>query len=429
MAPDIMGTIILVITLLLFITQWIPPTATAILSIALFALTGAASYETCISGFSNNIIIMLFGVLIVGQAMLESGLATMIGRACLKLSRGHESRFLLYMMIAIGVLSMFIDNTTTVAVMLPIMASAVVESDGRMRFMNLVMPASLAAMAGGASLLIGCTVNLTGQSILLEYTGQSFTLTDFTVANLPVLVLVIVYCMTIGRKLAARIWVDGEHKALEQPAVNRYVSDRGAQPEINMRKCGIMAAILLLMICLFLFTDLPLGLTANVAALLCILFRLVSLKTALPRLDWDIIIRLACTLGLAAALQECGFCELISGAFISVFGSGISPWVIMVFTLVVSTVMSQFMGNSTVVLVLGAAILPIVTGLGYDPLAVTMALTMGSSFAWMTPIAGACIGITYSSGYRFTDYARYTGLLTVLMWAVAVIWLPLAFPF
>ena len=80
-------------------------------------------------------------------------------------------------------------------------------------------------------------------------------------------------------------------------------------------------------------------------------------------------------------------------------------------------------------LVLGAAILPIVTGLGYDPLAVTMALTMGSSFAWMTPIAGACIGITYSSGYRFTDYARYTGLLTVLMWAVAVIWLPLAFPF
>lgn len=54
MAPDIMGTIILVITLLLFITQWIPPTATAILSIALFALTGAASYETCISGFPTT---------------------------------------------------------------------------------------------------------------------------------------------------------------------------------------------------------------------------------------------------------------------------------------------------------------------------------------------------------------------------------------
>lgn len=429
MAPDIVGTIILIVTLILFITQWIPPTATAILSILLFALTGAASYSTCISGFSNNIIIMLFGVLIVGQAMLESGLATMIGRACLKLSRGHETRFLLYMMITIGILSMFIDNTTTVAVMLPIMASAAAASNGKMRFMNLVMPAALAAMTGGASLMIGCTVNLTGQSLLTEYTNEAFTLTDFTAANLPIFILTIVYCSTIGRKLAGRIWGDEAHRALELPAVARYIDSSSDGHEPDKRKCMLMCLILLLMICLFLFTDLPLGITANIAALLCVFFRLVKLKSALPRLDWDIIIRLACTLGLAAALQECGFCELISGAFISAFGTGISPWAIIIFTVVVSTVMSQFIGNSTVVLVLGAAILPIVTGLGYNPLAITMALVMGSSFAWMTPIAGACIGITFSSGYSFTDYAKYTWPLTVLMWILTIAWLPVIFPF
>ena len=429
MAPDILGTIILAFILLLFITQWIPPTATAILSLVLFSVTGAASFETCISGFSNNIIIMLFGVLIVGQAMLESGLATLIGRAWLRLSKGHERRFLLYMMVAIAVLSMFIDNTTTVAVMLPIMASAVAASNGKMRFMNLVMPAALSAMVGGACLMIGCTVNLTGQSILTEYTDYAFSMTDFTIANLPVLVLVIIYCLTIGYKLAGRIWGDEEHRALEQPAVDRYVNSSSEQPETDKRKCVTMGIILGIMICLFLFTDLPLGLSANIAATLCLLFRLVNLKTALPRLDWDIIIRLACTLGLASALQECGFCELISGAFISAFGSGISPWVIMVFTLVLSSIMSQFMGNSTVVLVLGAAILPIVIGLGYDPMAVTMALIMGSSFAWMTPIAGACIGISFSSGYKFTDYAKYGGPLTVLMWVVAAVWLPIVFPF
>ena len=429
MAPDIVGTIILVITLVLFITQWIPPTATAILSVVLFALSGAASFETCISGFSNNIIIMLFGVLIVGQAMLESGLATLIGQACLRLSKGHERRFLLYIMIAVALLSMFIDNTTTVAVMLPIMASAVAASNGKMRFMNLVMPAALSAMVGGACLMIGCTVNLTGQSILTEYTDRAFSMTDFTIANFPVLVLTIVYCLTIGYKLAGRIWGGKECLMLEKPAVDRCVNDSSGQPETAKRKCITMGVILGIMICLFLFTDLPLGLSANIAAILCMLFRLVNLKAALPRLDWDIIIRLACTLGLAAALQECGFCELISGAFISAFGYGISPWVIMVFTLVVSNIMSQFMGNSTVVLVLGAAILPIVTGLGYDPMAVTMALIMGSSFAWMTPIAGACIGISFSSGYRFTDYAKYGGVLTVLMWIVASVWLPVVFPF
>lgn len=429
MAPDILGTIILAFILLLFITQWVPPTATAILSLILFSATGAASFETCISGFSNNIIIMLFGVLIVGQAMLESGLATLIGRACLRLSKGHERRFLLYMMLAIAMLSMFIDNTTTVAIMLPIMASAVAASNGKMRFMNLVMPATLSAMVGGACLMIGCTVNLTGQSILTAYTDFAFSMTDFTIANLPVLVLVIVYCLTIGYKLAGRIWGDEEHRALETSTVDRYVNGSSDQPVTDKRKCITMVVILGIMICLFLFTDLSLGLSASVAAMLCILFRLVNLKAALPRLDWDIIISLACTLGLAAALQECGFCELISGAFISAFGLGMSPLVIMVFTLVLSSIMSQFIGNSTVVLVLGAAILPIVTGLGYDPTAVTMALIMGSSFAWMTPIAGACIGISFSSGYCFTDYAKYGGVMTVLMWVVAAVWLPIVFPF
>lgn len=183
------------------------------------------------------------------------------------------------------------------------------------------------------------------------------------------------------------------------------------------------------MICLFLFSDLPLGVSSGIAALLCIFCQLVSLKKALPRLDWDVTIRLACTLGLAAALKECGFCDLISNAFISAFGTNISPYLIMIVIMVVATVMSQFMGNSTVVLLLGAAILPIVVSLGYNPMAVMMALVMGASFAWMTPIAGACIGISYSGGYEFNDYAKYTVLLTILMWVICAVWLPIVFPF
>ena len=102
---------------------------------------------------------------------------------------------------------------------------------------------------------------------------------------------------------------------------------------------------------------------------------------------------------------------------------------ILVVVLVASNLMSQFMGNSTVVLLLGASVIPIVVNLGYNPMAITMALIMGASFAWMTPIAGACIGISFSGGYEFNDYAKYTALLTLLMYAVLILWLPIAFPF
>lgn len=425
-----LGCILLVITLVLFITQWIPATATAILSVTLFAVTGAASYTTCFSGFSNNIIIMLVSVLIVGQAMLESGLATLIGQTCLRLSKGSEKRFLLYICLAISLLSAFMDNTTTVAVMLPVMASAVSASKGKMNFMNLVMPAAIAAMVGGGCLMIGCTVNLTGQSILTEYTDYAFNMTDFTIATLPVLVLLIVYVLTVGYKLGNRIWNRPERHEAEHEAIKKFAClGPGEKPAVNTGKCLTMGIILLIMISLFLFTDLPLGLSASICAMLCVLLRVVDLKRALPKVDWDVVIRLACTLGLAAALKECGFCELISNAFISAFGSNVSPTVILIVVLVVSNLMSQFMGNSTVVLLLGAAVIPIVVSLGYDPLAITMALTLGASFAWMTPIAGACIGVSYSGGYEFNDYARYTWLLTLAMYVVLAVWLPIVFPF
>lgn len=429
MSSAVLGCILLVITLVLFVTQWIPATATAILSITLFAVTGAASYKTCISGFSNNIIIMLVSVLIVGQAMLESGLATLIGQTCFRLSKGREKRFLLFIALAVAVLSAFMDNTTTVAVLLPVMASAVSASKREMNFMNLVMPSAIAAMVGGGCLLIGCTVNLTGQSILTEYTDYAFRMTDFTLASLPVLILVLVYMLTIGYKLGNRIWNKPERREAEHDAIKKFACLGSEKPVIDRRKCITMGCILLVMICLFLFTKLPLGLSGSIAAMLCVLLRVVDLKRALPKLDWDVVIRLACTLGLAAALKECGFCDLISNAFISVFGRNVSPMVILVIVLVASNLMSQFMGNSTVVLLLGAAVIPIVVSLGYSPLPITMALTLGASFAWMTPIAGACIGISFSGGYQFNDYARYTWPLTLMMYVVLSIWIPIVFPF
>jgi len=429
MSSAVIGSIILFITLVLFVTQWIPATATAIISVTLFALTGAASYKTCFSGFSNNIIIMLLGVLIVGQAMLESGLATLIGQTCFKLSKGREKRFLFFIVVSIAIMSAFMDNTTTVAVFLPVIASAVSASKRKMNFMNFVMPASIAAMVGGACLMIGCTVNLTGQSVLTEYTEYSFSMTDFTIASFPVLILIIVYILTIGYNLGNRIWNKPERRDAEHEAIRKFACVDDEKPVISRRRCIIMGCILLVMICLFLFTDLPLGLSASVAAMLCVLFRVVNLKHALPKIDWDVVIRLACTLGLAAALKESGFCDLISNAFISLFGDSVSPMTILVVVLVVSNLMSQFMGNSTVVLLLGAAVIPIVVSLGYSPLPITMALIMGASFAWMTPIAGACIGISFSGGYEFNDYAKYTLLLTLIMYVVISIWIPIVFPF
>ena len=429
MPSELIGSLILLITVFLYVTKLISVTATSVLAIVLFAATGAAQFSTCVSGFSNNSVIMLFGVLIVGRAMLQSGLADLIGQTALKLSCGNEKRFLLYIMLSMGVLSMFIDNTTCVAVFLPIMAAAVAQSNGEMRFMNLVMPASIAAMIGGGCLLIGCTVNLNAQTVLVGYTGYEFSMFDFTKACVPAFIACVAYVMLSGYRRGCRIWGSEMRAELEKEIVANLGANQSTNAQIDKAKCLKMTAALLVMIALFLFSKFPLGISANIAALLCIALKLVDIKDAVQHMDWEVVVRLGCALGLAGALKECGFCEMISDAFISTFGTSIPPILILVVVIVVSNIMSQFMGNSTVVLLLGAAILPIVDGLGINPMTITMGLVYGASFAFMTPIAGACIGVSYAAGYEFNDYAKYTYPLTLLIYIVGSLWLPIAFPF
>ena len=429
MPSELIGSLILLITVFLYVTKLIPVTATSILSIILFAVTGAAQFSTCVAGFSNNIVVQLFGVLIVGRAMLKSGLATLIGQTALKLSGGEEKRFLLYIMITVGFLSMFIDNTTCVAVFLPIMAAAVTQSRGKMRFMNLVMPASVASMIGGGCLLIGCTVNLTAQSVLTSYTSFEFSMFDFTKACVPAFIVCIAYIMLAGYRRGMNIWGSEARAAVEKKIVENFGAVQSTEDKPDKAKCLKMTFVLLVMVALFLFSTFPLGISANIAALLCITLRLVDVKDAVQHLDWEVVVRLGCALGLAGALKECGFCEMISAAFIGTFGTNISPVLILVVVIVMSNIMSQFMGNSTVLLLLGAAILPIVDSLGINPMTIAMGLTYGASFAFMTPIAGACIGVSYAAGYEFNDYAKYTYPLTLLIYLVGSLWLPIVFPF
>lgn len=429
MAPEVIGSIILLITVVLFITKWIPVTATSMLSIMLFTITGVASFESCVAGFSNFSVVMLFGILIVGRAMLKTGLAQFIGLTAMKWSGGNEKRFLLYIMICMGVLSMFIDNTTCVACFLPIMAAATAESKGNIRFMNLVMPASLAAMIGGGCLLIGCTVNLNAQVVLMGCTDYEFSMFDFTKGCVPALIALVAYVMLVGYKRGMKIWGSEERAAAEKEIVANLGADEDEIGEIDKIQCIKMVGVLVIMVSLFLFSDLSLGVSANIAALLCIVLKLVDIKDAIKHIDWEVVVRLGCALGLAGALKECGFCEMISNAFISAFGTAVSPRLILVVVMIVANIMSQFMGNSTVVLLVGAAIIPVVDGLGINPLSITMALVYGASFAFMTPIAGACIGVSYAAGYEFNDYAKYTFPLTILIYIVGAIWLPIAFPF
>ena len=60
---------ILVFCIVFFITEWIPSTVTSVIACLLFAMTGICSFSKAFSGFSNSTVILVFGMLVIGNAM------------------------------------------------------------------------------------------------------------------------------------------------------------------------------------------------------------------------------------------------------------------------------------------------------------------------------------------------------------------------
>jgi anion transporter len=421
MSSAVLALIILVFLIVLFIGEPIPFTATALLGCVLFTVTGVADYSSVFSGFAHDNVILLIGMLIVGEAMMESGLATLMGNYCVKISQGKEKHFIFFTCIAIGLLSMWMNNSSIYAVFLSIIVSiSSVHKD--FRLINMAMPISICAMAGGAITLVGSTVNISGQAVLTGMTEYKLGVFDFSKAGIPLFLITLVYIMTIGMKYSEKIWGNRKDEKIDSSQLIKT-------SKVNTKKIISMLFVLLLLVIGFVTEIFPIGLTAIITALLCALFRLVNLKKALRIINWDVIVRLAAMMGIVKALSDSGFNKLLSDMFIKYFGNNTSPYIILVIATIIPMVISQVLSNNGTVLILLPPILAVTIGLGYSPLPFALAVIYGASLAFMMPTAGVCIGLSMVAGYKFKDYFRYSWLLSLLLAIGIIVFVPIFFPF
>ena len=120
--------------------------------------------EEALSGFSNQVVIMMIGLFVVGGAIFQTGLAKMISSKILKLAGKNETVLFLLVMLVTGSIGAFVSNTGTVALMLPIVVSLAYNAG--MSPSRLLMPLAFASSMGGMMTLIGTPPNLIIQDTL-----------------------------------------------------------------------------------------------------------------------------------------------------------------------------------------------------------------------------------------------------------------------
>ena len=206
--------IILAVSIVLFVVDRIRVDGVALGAVLALLVTGVLTTDEAFAGFSNDTVLSITFLFVVGGAIWQTGLADQIGRRVLAIAGSDETRLLVVLMVAVAMLSGFMSNTGTVAVLLP--AVAVMARQGGFSPAKLLIPLSFGSMLGGAATLIGTPPNLIVSGTLRSAGEEPFGFFSFLPFGLLVLVVGLVYMLTVGRRLlpgAATADGDGDRPA------------------------------------------------------------------------------------------------------------------------------------------------------------------------------------------------------------------------
>lgn len=143
-----------------------------------------------------------------------------------------------------------------------------------------------------------------------------------------------------------------------------------------------------------------------VAAVLVVLFRVLSPKQAYDAIDWPIVVMLGCLIPVGEALKETGAAGLIGDA-LTVVAAHLPGSLAVGFILIASMLVTPFLHHAAAVLVMGPVAASVAGNLGYGPDAFLMAVALGASCDFLTPVRHQNnLLVMGPGGYRFSDYWR-----------------------
>jgi len=409
--PDVLGLIILVICIILFIGKWIPAAATGVLGCLLMVLTKVCTFEEAFGGFSSSIVILLASAMVVGIALFKTGAAQLIGRFIITATKNNEFLFLVVSCLVCGVLAMFLANTAILAAFIPIV-DCVCEISPSMKRRNLLLPIAYSVMVGEACTLIGCTPQLTANALLLKLTGEQMTMCSLTGPGVCILALYLLYNAFFGYKDGKKIW--GKRPEADM-GVSQEKKDSVMKTKADKKKLIIVSIIVVLMLISYATSFISTTLTAVIAVMLCILTGCCSVKDCVRELPWETMVFLASCLGLANGLSAAGSGDLIGKGVSFLLGSVHSPFVIYAVMTVFTLILSQFITNSTAIIIVLPIAVSMCTNFGFNVMPFCLGITLAASIASCTPLAAAQITMTQVAGYEFSDYLRYGWKPTLIM--------------
>ena len=422
MAPHVLSVLILACIIICFVTRVAPLGVTAVLGAVAMAVAGIIPFHSALAPFGSDTVMLILGMIVVGNALNETGFTGFIGRQLTRIPGlgGDERIFLIATMALVALLSGFMSNTATVAVFLPLIASIAKTSNGAITKKNTYMAVGVSSIIGGNLTLAGSTPQIVAQGILSQTSGcQPMKFFDLAKGTFPLLVLMLIYFATVGYRMEKKIFNFDE--------VKMEAADEGSAGSAQKGKIIICGVILLWCIVGFVFNFFTLGTVAVIAACVCVITGCVSISRAAVAMDWTSILVLGGSMGFSKGLDQSGALRMVADSLLNLFGPAATAFAIFALFLVLAAVMGNIMSHTATTAVLVPIAIAVAQRLDSNPTLFTIGVVIGCNLAFATPVSTPPLTMTLCGGYRFNDYIIVGGVLNLLGVVVALFTLPLLY--
>jgi sodium-dependent dicarboxylate transporter 2/3/5 len=425
-----------------WVTEAIPIPATALLPLALFPLLDVAPVRDAAAPYANPIIFLFLGGFIIALAMQRWGLHRRVALTVVLAMGTRPPRLIFGFMVATAFLSMWVSNTATAVMMMPIGLSVIglvaprpdpahhdsepedASLPARLNFGTaLMLGIAYAASIGGIGTLIGTPPNALLAGFLETTYGYEVGFARWMLVGVPLAAVSLPAAWWVLTRVAFPV------RITEIPGGRAMIAERlqalGPPSAGERRVAAVFALTALAWVARPLLDDLVPGLSdAGIAMLAALSLFLLPVDWRRGEftmrwedtadLPWGVLVLFGGGLSLAAAVTATGLAEWIGAAL-----SGLDTWPTVLLVVTVTGVI-VFLTELTSNTATAAAFLPILgplaVALGENPLLLAVPAALGASCAFMMPVATPPNAIVYGSGYvTIPQMARAGLLLNVLL--------------
>lgn len=409
-----------------WVTEVVPIAVTALLPIVLFPLTGALSIETTTAAFGHKYVFLYLGGFMLAVAIERWNLHKRIALSIIKLIGTDIKNIILGFMVATAFLSMWISNTATSVMMLPIGMAIITqlknnpdtkENENLLFGKALMLAIAYSASIGGIATLIGTPPNLVFAGIVEELYKVEITFLKWTMLGLPISILLLLVCWKYLTGFAFKF----EQKKFPggRTEINRQIDLLGKMqiPEKRVLIVFVVTAFLWISRSFLLQPFFPfLDDTIIAIAASVVLFALPAgngegslLKwEEAVKIPWGIILLFGGGMALAKAFSDSGLAVWIGSQLTNLENL---PLILLILVLVAAVnFLTEVTSNLATTAMLLPILAPMALALHVHPYILMVSATLAASCAFMLPVATPPNAVVFGSGYlRIPDMIK-TGL-------------------